>query len=210
MHIRHCTFLSSALYPVPCCSLLFFYSYISASPYPVSMSGLSLLAQVQMHASLLAVAGETALTLAAGSGEQLTVQLLLEHGADISRCRTAGAQAIHTAAASGAEHHACMVLCCAVLAVLCLLCFAAMLCCAVLCCTRIKHGIAWHFSLSHYCPLARDPISSMLWACSLSHMPWCELSLLQWYVQELLNMQHSFSLTCTCSTRRAAEVGTLQ
>ena len=55
-----------------------------------------------------AAAGETALTLAAGSGEQATVQLLLEHGADISRCRTAGAQAIHTAAASGFLHLHCM------------------------------------------------------------------------------------------------------
>ena len=57
---------------------------------------------------LLAVAGESALTLAAGSGEQQTVQLLLDHGADISRCRTAGAQAIHTAAASGAAIQQCM------------------------------------------------------------------------------------------------------
>ena len=56
-------------------------------------------------------AGETALTLAAGSGEQATVQLLLEHGADISRCRTAGTQAIHTAAASGSSRLHCMKLC---------------------------------------------------------------------------------------------------
>ena len=86
---------------------------------------LLLLEQAQLPASFLVVAGETALTLAAGSGEQVTVQLLLEHGADISRCRTAGAQAIHTAAASGAVHHACMMLCCAVL--------CAVLCAAVLC-----------------------------------------------------------------------------
>lgn len=59
---------------------------------------------------LLAAAGETALTLAAGSGEHATMQLLLEHGADISRCRTAGAQAIHTAAASGSVHQHCMLL----------------------------------------------------------------------------------------------------
>ena len=93
--------------------------------------------------NFLVVAGETALTLAAGAGEQLTVQLLLEHGADISRCRTAGAQAIHTAAASGA-HHACMVRCCAVLccAVLCcaVLC-CAVLCCAVLCCAVPKRAV---------------------------------------------------------------------
>lgn len=49
------------------------------------------------------VAGETALTLAAGSGEQQTVELLLEHGADTDRCRPGGAQPIHTAAASGAS-----------------------------------------------------------------------------------------------------------
>ena len=110
--------------------LLLFYSYINASPCPMSMSDLSVLEHVQMHASLLAFAGETALTLAAGSGEQLTVQLLLEQGADISRCRIAGAQAIHTAAASGAVHHACMVLCYAVL------------CCAVHAQSMALHGIA--------------------------------------------------------------------
>ena len=48
-----------------------------------------------------AFAGETALTLAAGSGEHETVSLLLEHGADVHRCRPGGAQPIHTAAASG-------------------------------------------------------------------------------------------------------------
>ena len=46
-------------------------------------------------------AGETALTLAAGSAEEQTVSLLLKHSADISRCRPGGAQPIHTAAASG-------------------------------------------------------------------------------------------------------------
>ncbi len=46
-------------------------------------------------------AGETALTLAAGSAEEQTVSLLLKHGADVSRCRPGGAQPIHTAAASG-------------------------------------------------------------------------------------------------------------
>ena len=51
---------------------------------------------------LLPVAGETALTLAAGSGEPQTVELLLQHAADIDRCRPGGAQPIHTAAASGA------------------------------------------------------------------------------------------------------------
>ena len=47
------------------------------------------------------VAGETALTLAAGSAEEQTVSLLLKHGAEVSRCRPGGAQPIHTAAASG-------------------------------------------------------------------------------------------------------------
>lgn len=46
-------------------------------------------------------AGETALTLAAGSAEEQTVSLLLKHGADVSRCRPGGAQPIHTAAAAG-------------------------------------------------------------------------------------------------------------
>ena len=93
-------------------------SYIGALPCPVSTSKLSFLLHIQTQALLLVVAGETALTLAAGAGEQLTVQLLLEHGADISRCRTAGAQAIHTAAVSGV-HYACMVWCCAVLCCAC-------------------------------------------------------------------------------------------
>ena len=51
-----------------------------------------------------AFAGETALTLAAGSGEEQTVLRLLEHGADVNRCRPGGAQPIHTAAASGRHH----------------------------------------------------------------------------------------------------------
>lgn len=45
--------------------------------------------------------GETALTLAAGSGKVETVALLLKHNAEVSKSRPGGAQPIHTAAASG-------------------------------------------------------------------------------------------------------------
>lgn len=45
--------------------------------------------------------GETALTLAAGSGATETVALLLKQNATVSKCRPGGAQPIHTAAASG-------------------------------------------------------------------------------------------------------------
>ena len=49
------------------------------------------------------LAGETALTLAAGSGETETVALLLKQKATVSKCRPGGAQPIHTAAAAGAS-----------------------------------------------------------------------------------------------------------
>ncbi|DBA83555.1 TPA: hypothetical protein ACH3X2_006474 [Trebouxia sp. C0005] len=60
-----------------------------------------LLTEHQLDPNVQDEAGETALTLAAGSAEELTVSLLLKHGADVSRCRPGGAQPIHTAAASG-------------------------------------------------------------------------------------------------------------
>ena len=53
-------------------------------------------------------AGETALTLAAGSGEQETAELLVQHSADVSRSRPGGAQPIHTAAASGVVSASCI------------------------------------------------------------------------------------------------------
>ena len=110
---------------------------------------ISLQQEVEVHASLVRVAGETALTLAAGSGEQVTVQLLLEHGANISRCRTAGAQAIHTAAASGTSIVPCLTLCCAVL------------CCAVL----------WHVMpcrAALYCAVDQTTLG-MRWRCGPLH-----------------------------------------
>lgn len=142
LHLTHWLIYSLALYSrskhdpdmLSCTSAYYLFACCSLS----TLSSLLL-----AHHQCMAVAGETALTLAAGSGEQLTVQLLLEHGANISRCRTAGAQAIHTAAASGISIIA--VLCCAV-DQKCMACHGS----AVLCMTGQQAGTQQAALFEHF------------------------------------------------------------